>query len=189
MTSAGANGLTLLNPDSGTKTPFLSQLRFANFAHACSDGHIIFSAEPEGKIQNDVWVADADGANSRKLTSGKFDYLPICTPDAKTVIYEDADGKLDKLPLQGGASQKMSELAVFSRFTASPDGKLVAFVTFRLGDPKKSWLCCRSIPVGRPVSRNSNGLGWSPSVAFGDGPVSFTRDGKRCLSRARRRCR
>ncbi len=178
MTSAGANGLTLLNPDSGTKTPFLSQLRFANFAHACSDGHIIFSAEPEGKIQNDVWVADADGANSRKLTSGKFDYLPICTPDAKTVIYEDADGKLDKLPLQGGASQKMSELAVFSRFTASPDGKLVAFVTFRLGDPKEKLALLSVDSSGPPRFLEFERPRVESLVAFGDGPVSFTRDGK-----------
>ena len=137
ITSAGATGLSLLNPDSGAKTPFLSQLPLANFARACSDGHIVFSAPPGGKIQNNIWQADADGGNPKKLTSGKFDYLPVCSPDAKTVLYEDADGKLEKVPLEGGASQQIPELAVFSRITISPDGKFAAFVTFRLGDPKE----------------------------------------------------
>ena len=179
MTSAGADGLTLLNPDSGAKTPFLSQIRFANFARACSDGHIVFSAVPTGeKIQNNVWVADADGANSRKLTSGKFNYLPICTPDAKTVLYEDADGKLEKVPLQGGASQKGPEFEVFSRIIVSPDGKLAAFVTFRLGDPKEK-LAMLSLDSSQPPRFLEFERPRVESLsALGDGPVSFTRDGK-----------
>ena len=80
MTSAGATGLALLNPDSGAKTPFLSQLSFANVARACSDGQIVFSAAAAGKIQNNIWQADADGGNPKKLTSGKFDFLPVCSP-------------------------------------------------------------------------------------------------------------
>jgi serine/threonine protein kinase len=178
MTSAGANGLTLLNPDSGAKTPFLSQLRFANFARACSDGHIVFSAEPAGKVQNNVWVADVDGGNSNKLTAGKFDFLPVCTTDSKTVLYEDADGKLEKIPLQGGASQKGPEFEVFSRIMVSPDGKLAAFVTFRLGDPKEK-LAMLSLDSNQPPRFLEFERSRVESLGnFGDGPIIFTRDGK-----------
>jgi eukaryotic-like serine/threonine-protein kinase len=127
LTSAGATGLALLNPESGAKTPLLSQLAFANLARACSDGHIVFSAPPAGKAQYNIWQAEADGGNARKLTRGKFDYLPACSPDAKTVLYADADGKLAKVPLEGGASQQLAELAVFSRIIFSADGKFPAF--------------------------------------------------------------
>jgi eukaryotic-like serine/threonine-protein kinase len=178
ITSAGATGLTLLNPDSGAKTPFLSQLPLANFARACSDGHIVFSAPTWGKIQNNIWQTDADGGNPKKLSSGKFDFLPICSPDAKTVLYEDADGKVEKVPLEGGASQQISELAVFSRITISPDGKFAAFVTFRLGDPKEKLVLLpldssqphQFLEFERPRAESLEGLG--------DAPVRFASDGK-----------
>jgi Tol biopolymer transport system component len=178
ITSAGATGLALLNPDSGAKTPFLSQLPLANFARACSDGHIVFSAPPGGKIQNNIWQADADGGNPRKLTSGKFDYLPVCSPDAKTALYEDADGKMAKVPLEGGASQQIPEFAVFSRITISPDGKYAAFVTFRLGDPKEKLVLLsldssqptRFLEFERPLSQSL--------VSLGDAPISFASDGR-----------
>jgi serine/threonine protein kinase len=178
ITSAGATGLTLLNADSGAKTPFLSQLPLANFARACSDGHIVFSAPPGGKIQNNIWQADADGGNPKKLTSGKFDFLPLCSPDAKTVFYEDADGKLERVPLEGGASQQIPELAVFSRITISPDGKLAAFVTFRLGDPKEKLVLLpldssqpsRFLEFERPRAESL--------VSLGDAPIRFASDTK-----------
>src|ERR1700690_3520123 len=45
---------------------------------------------------------------------------------------------MEKVPIDGGASPQIPELAVFSRITISPDGKFAAFVTFRLGDPKEN---------------------------------------------------
>ena len=178
ITSAGAGGLTLLNPDSGAKTPFLSQLPLANFARACSDGHIVFSAPAGGKIQNNIWRADADGGNLKELTSGKFDFLPICSPDAKTVLYEDADGKLEKVPLEGGVSQQIPELAVFSRITLSPDGKFAAFVTFRLDDPKEKLVLLpldssqphQFLEFERPRTESLTSLG--------DAPIRFASDSK-----------
>jgi Tol biopolymer transport system component len=131
-----------------------------------------------GNVQNNVWVADADGGNSNKLTAGKFDFLPVCTPDAKTVLYEDADGKLAKVPLQGGASQKGPEFEVFSRLAVSPDGKLAAFVTFRLGDPKEK-LAMLSLDSDQPPRFLELERPRVESLGnFGDGPVIFTRDGK-----------
>jgi eukaryotic-like serine/threonine-protein kinase len=137
MTSSPTSGLALLNPDSGAKTPFPSQLAAAHFGRACSDGHIVFSAPAAGKIQHHIWRADADGGNAKEITSGKSDWFPACSPDSKTVLYADADGKLERIPLDGGVSQQMAELAVFSRITISPDGKLASFVTFLVADPKE----------------------------------------------------
>jgi len=149
LISAASGGLTLLNPDSGAKTPLLSQFSFPNFAHSCSDGHIIFTALPATKIENHIWRADADGGNPRELTRGKFDYLPVCSRDAKTVFYADADGKLERVPLEGGASQLVADLAVFSHITVSPDGKWVAFVTAGVSETKEK-LALVSLDSGQP---------------------------------------
>ena len=137
ITSSPTSGLALLNPDSGVKTPLVTQVADANFARACPDGHIVFSVPAAGKIQNHIWRADADGGNPKELTSGKRDWVPACSPDSKTVLYSDADGKLERIPLDGGASQQMADLAIFTRITISPDGKLASFVTFIAGDPKE----------------------------------------------------
>ena len=177
LTSAGANGLALVNPESGAKTPLLSQLSFPSFVRACSDGHIVFSAAAAGKTQNNLWVADADGGNARKLTSGKFDFLPACSSDAKTVLYADADGKLAKVPLEGGASQQLAELEVFSRITISPDGKLAAFDSFRLGDPKEK-LVLLPLDSGQPPRFIEFERPRAEFAALGDAPVRLTADGK-----------
>ncbi|SPF46467.1 Serine/threonine protein kinase [Candidatus Sulfotelmatobacter kueseliae] len=179
IASAEASGLALLNPESGSKVPIVSQLSYANFARACSDGHFVFSAAPAGKIQNNIWLADADGGNPKQLTHGKFDYLPACSPDAKTVLYTDADNKLEKVALEGGTAQLAAEMSVFSRITFSPDGKLAAFVTFRLHDPKEKLALVpldssqppRFLEFERPRSE-------SLPTGFGDEPVRFTGDGK-----------
>jgi Tol biopolymer transport system component len=130
------------------------------------------------KAQYNIWQAEADGGNARKLTSGKFDYLPACSPDAKTVLYADADGKLAKVPLEGGASQQLAELAVFSRITFSADGKFAAFDSFRLGDPKEKLVLLpldssqppRFIEFERPRAESL--------ASLGDGPILLTGDGK-----------
>ena len=138
ITSAPTSGVALLNPNSGSKAPILSQLPFANYARACSDGRIVFSAaDAGGKIQLHVWRTDADGGNAKELTSGKGDTSPACSPDSKTLLYSDADSRLGRIPVDGGVAPQMTDLAVFSRITISPDGKSAAFVTFRSNDPKE----------------------------------------------------
>jgi Tol biopolymer transport system component/predicted Ser/Thr protein kinase len=177
MTSSPTSGLALLNPDSGAKTPFPSQLAAAHFGRACSDGHIVFSAPAAGKIQHHIWRADADGGNAKEITSGKSDWFPACSPDSKTVLYADADGKLERIPLDGGASQQMAELAVFSRITISPDGKLASFVTFLLADPKEKLALVtldssqppRFLDLERPRVEFNTSAGLAPVVFASDG--------------------
>jgi Tol biopolymer transport system component/predicted Ser/Thr protein kinase len=177
MTSSPTSGLALLNPDSGAKTPFPSQLAAAHFGRACSDGHIVFSAPAAGKIQHHIWRADADGGNAKEITSGKSDWFPACSPDSKTVLYADADGKLERIPLDGGASQQMAELAVFSRITISPDGKLASFVTFLVADPKEKLALVtldssqppRFLDLERPRVEFNTSAGLAPVVFASDG--------------------
>jgi len=128
--------LDLLNPDSGVKTPLLTQqISWAGSPSSCSNGRVAFSALPSGKNHLTLWSVDASGGNLKQMTAGKLDDSPECS--SRGVLYQDAELQLMKVPVEGGASQKVSEYTVFSRIAASPDAKLAAFSSYRLGDPKE----------------------------------------------------
>jgi eukaryotic-like serine/threonine-protein kinase len=185
LMSIANTGVTLLNPDSGVKTPLFSQIRFPGFARSCPDGHIVFMGSAETKIQAHIFRADADGGNAKELSSGKFDFMPDCSADSKTVLYSDADSRLNKIALEGGASQQLAGYPVFGRITTSPDGKLAAIITAQVGDPKEKLGLLppdfsqpiRLLDFERPRAEYA--------VVFGDGPILFTRDGKGIIYPAR----
>lgn len=132
----------------------------------------------EGNIQAHIFRADSDGANVKELTSGKFDFVPVCSADSKTVLYADADSKLEKVPLDGGAAQQFPDYAIFGRFTVSPDGKLIAIITNRVGETKEK-LGLLSFDFSQPIRfLDFEKPRAEYAVAFGDGPILFKRDGK-----------
>jgi serine/threonine protein kinase/Tol biopolymer transport system component len=169
-------GVILFNPQSGAKTHLFPQVRFPGFARSCPDGHLVFAAVPGSKIVTHILRADADGGNVKELTNGKFDFLPVCSADSKTVLYADADSKLEKVSIEGGASQQFSDYANFARIAISPDGKLAAIVTNRPGDTKEK-LGLLSLDFSKPIRF----LDFErPRVEYGDvlgdGPILFKRD-------------
>jgi eukaryotic-like serine/threonine-protein kinase len=136
LVTSASSGLSLFNPDSGARTPFLSQFPYPDYGSTCADGHVLFTSVIHGG-DNHIWRADADGGNAKELTSGKFDFYPTCSADSKTVLYTDANNRFNKVALEGGAPQQIADFPVFSGITLSPDGKLAAFVTSRVADPKE----------------------------------------------------
>lgn len=138
LTSGPISGLTFLNPASGAQTPFLSQVIGANLARTCSDGQIVFTAaSAQGKHGLHIFVAEADGGNLKQLTDGKLDYGAVCSADAKTVFYIDADNRLEKVSIEGGPSQQVADMPVFSRINISPGGNLAVFVSAGVRDLKE----------------------------------------------------
>jgi Tol biopolymer transport system component len=178
LLSAAGGGLVLLNPTSDTKTPFASQLSFPGFAHTCADGHIVVAAAAIGsKVEAHIFRMDADGGNPKELTKGKFDVIPACTGDSKTVLYGDADSILNKVALEGGASQRLPDYALFARIATSPDGKLAAIVTNRVGETKEK-LALYSLDSSQPPKIiDFERPRAEYASAFGDGPIVFKRDG------------
>jgi Tol biopolymer transport system component len=69
-----------------------------------------------------------DGSDQRQLTNGGIEFLPVCTPDGKWVIYTSLAEKptLTRVSIDGGESKQMSENWARSQ-AISPDGKIVAF--------------------------------------------------------------
>jgi len=170
-------GVTLFNPQTGAKTQLFSQVRFAGFTHSCPDGHLVFAAVPADKFVFHIFRADADGGNVKQLTDGKFDVMPVCSADSKNVLYADADGKLERVSIEGGASQQLPDYANFARIAVSPDKKLAAFITNRPGDTREK-LGLLSLDFSQPIRL----LDFErPRVEYadvlGDGPILFKRDG------------
>lgn len=176
LMSLTGGSVELLNPGSGAKTPLFSHLRFAATAAACPDGHILFSAAPEA-IESHIFRADTDGGNVKQLTRGKFDFMPVCSADSKTVLYADADSKMEKVGIEGGTSQQYPDYSSFGRLTISPDGKLAAMVTNRAGETKEK-LGLLPLDFAHPIQFLELER---PRVAYGfmtgGGPILFKRDG------------
>ncbi len=177
LMSAIGGGVTLLNPDSGAKTPLLPQLRWPGYARSCPDGHFVFSAAPEAKPEGHIFRADADGANVKELTHGKFDYMPVCSVDSRTVLYQNGDSKLNKVSVEGGQSQQLPDYPNFGRISVSPDGKLAAIITARVGDTKEK-LGLLSLDFSQPIRLlDFERPRVEYAVMLGDGPMVFKRDG------------
>jgi eukaryotic-like serine/threonine-protein kinase len=179
IVSGAAGGLTLVNLESASQTPFASQVPAANFARACADGHVVFSSRDPQANELRIFFASADGSNAKPITTGKLDGFPACTPDGKTALYSDANGSLQKVSTGGGSPQKPSDHPVFSRITISPDGKLAAFVTVHQGSDPTEKFALLPLDSSQPpryleLERPRVEFEFSYTV----GPVVFSADGK-----------
>ena len=75
-----------------------------------------------------VWRAEISGGNFKQLATGKQDNFPVCSSQGSWVYYlEGGESKLMKVPLEGGASQKVSDLPVAGWFGISADGTTAVF--------------------------------------------------------------
>ena len=103
--------------------------------------------------------------------------MPVCSVDSKTVLYADADSKLEKVGIDGGAPQQLREYANVGHFTVSPDGKVVAMITNRPGETKEQ-MALASTDFNQPVRLlDFERPRVSYGSAFGDDPIVFKRDG------------
>jgi Tol biopolymer transport system component len=125
--------LNWLNPDSGAKGVFAPEPDSASGAPwECSDGpYTVFNRRLHGLTSNlNIWRADPAGGNLKQISSGNYDYYPVCSPDARWVYYIDGNaGQIMRASIDGGAAQKMTDLPIVQVFDISPDGSTLAFAT------------------------------------------------------------
>ena len=90
-----------------------------------------------------IWRVGVDGSNPKKLTKGKLDLGPVCSPDAKWVYYRDFDVfQIKRVPTQGGIPEPVPGAVVPNMMAGppaiSPDGKRLAFFITEAG-PSFRW--------------------------------------------------
>ena len=124
-----------------------------------------------GKGAQKIWRVDSGGGNLKQISNGKTDSFPVCSPDAKWVYYLDGGtGHMMRVPIDGGESQKVTDLAVLQFFDISPDGGTVVFATIDHANGHKLNLALVTTDTGKvrelKFERETAGL------------IRFTRDGK-----------
>jgi serine/threonine protein kinase len=99
----------------------------------CSDGHVVL-ARAMAKTQGvSIWRSEADGTGLRRISEGKRDLFPLCSPDAKTVYYIDtAAAAYMKVPIDGGKAERVSsEYAGNAEgYDIARDGKMAVLGTY-----------------------------------------------------------
>ncbi len=169
------NRLNWFNPDSGAKGTFATEPDSASGdPWECPDGRylVFLSGLHGGKSSQNVWRADSSGGNLKQLTQGKLDNFPVCAPDSKSVYFMDGNGIVMQVPIDGGASRRVSETPASGFFDVSPDGHTLAFATIdhAAGHQEKIAL------VATDTGATTNMLGFQkPRSAT---LIRFSRDGK-----------
>ena len=124
-----------------------------------------------------VWVCNADGSDSRRLTKGIEDSSPCWSPDGQWICFAskmNARRVLAKVPAGGGEVQRIPTSGVANPTEPdwSPDGKWIAF-TSQMGDFS---ICVMSadgkiLPVAVASGQNPS---WSPNsrtLIYNHGPA------------------
>lgn len=125
-------------------------IRFARYPHVSNDGTIAFT------YHGDIWLANADGSNPRRLTAHVArDINPRFSPDGRWVAFSSnrmGNNDVYVVPVTGGEPRQLTwhsgEDAVLYWM---PDGKGIVFSTSRGANPWGAPLHVVPIDGGLPV--------------------------------------
>jgi len=101
--------------------------------NGCSDGHLVFARRMLKTLSVNIWRSEADGTGLHRLTEGKRDMFPMCSPDGKTVFYMDMTvPAYMKVSIDGGQPERVTkDFAEFNAgFDVARDGKTVVLGTY-----------------------------------------------------------
>jgi len=138
--------------------------------YGCSDGHVVVARGVLKTLSVNIWRSDANGTGLVRLTDGKNDEYPACSPDGKTVFYVDLhDVTFMKVPIDGGKAEHVLSQSVeyTGAFDLARDGKTAVLGTydFKAQRPNISLVALDSGQVLRTYEydiRHSGTLRFSP---------------------------
>ena len=105
-------------------------IKFARYAHVANDGTIAFT------YQDDIWLADPEGMNPRRLTANVArDIMPRFSPDGKWIAFTSnrmGNNDVFILPVTGGEPKQLTwhsgdDQALYW----TPDGREIVFTSNR----------------------------------------------------------
>ena len=177
LITSGANGQVVTMSADGTGRTQLSLREAAQtLPVACKDGKYLAYVARNG-VTEDVWRVDAsDGSNPVQLTKlGAVAYggrsRMACSPDGKWVAFLGSDPKSNgsawRVPIEGGAAQRLVDRVDRPRLFYSPDGTLIAVHLWGKTPSSPSVLAAIPSDGGEPVYHFDAppglfGLTWSP---------------------------
>jgi Tol biopolymer transport system component len=140
---------------------------------SCGPGDaVVFDRLSQDNTPN-VWQLNVGTGELKRLTSGKNDEGPSCTPDGKFVVYyaEPGPGEgaphIYKISVDGGTPVELDHGNIQDQ-AVSPDGSAVAYVKVEgQGASAKSKLVIRKLESGAQLQEidapgDNGSLGWTP---------------------------
>jgi len=164
-------------------------IKFARYAHVANDGTIAFT------YQDDIWAADADGSNPRRLTAHVArDIMPRFSPDGKWIAFTSnrmGNNDVYVMPVSGGEPKQLTwhsgdDQAMYW----TPDGREIVFTSARgthpFGSPLYKVALDGTVPVpmGMDFGRSGMVKQDATKVAFNRTVPSYWRKGYRGNSNA-----
>jgi Tol biopolymer transport system component len=150
---------------------------FTSTPNLCPDGKTLVVSV--GAFTQNIFRMDASGNNFKRLSSGKRDLTPLCSPDSRSVYYMDfgISGLLMRQPIDGGNAEPVSKIPDWGGgFDISPDGKLLAFVGLVKPAPDYTLkLIVLNLESDQTVQS------FDSDFTSGFNHIRFTRDGKALL--------
>src|SRR5258708_6061474 len=134
LLTAQNSSIRVVNPNGELKGEITSEKESAVMEPSgCSDGHLVFARGILKNLSVTIWRSEADGTGLHRLTEGKRDMFPMCSPDAKTVFYMDMTvPAYMKVSIDGGQPERVTkDFAEFNAgFDVARDGKTLALGTY-----------------------------------------------------------
>ncbi len=109
---------------------------------SCGTNYLVLTWGLHGGTNSySIWRINADGSSPLKLTDGKDDEYPVCSPDQKWVYYLDPSGHISRVPLDGSAKTEAiisfpQDYAPGGALSISPDGKSLGTFVQKLNEQK-----------------------------------------------------
>lgn len=137
-TGVGTSALYVKNLASGEEVRIPVEGDYVTSPAWSPDGSKIAYSATDERDWSHIWIADADGSNAQKLTSGlnANDY-PVFMPDGKSIVFSSTSGEdgrwhLASISVTGGEVESPTTSPGDDVYpTVSPDGKSVVYASKR----------------------------------------------------------
>jgi len=172
--ASGSYDIWIMQPDGSGQKQLTSAIPGSiyhthNYQSASPDGkYLVFASDRVTGIPH-IWRMDADGRNLNQLTNGNAEIMPKVTPDGRSVIYGEPNGKvIARVSIDGGGASQITDQGQGGGPAISADGKLIAFR--HQPDPnglsKIGIIAVDGGPLLKvldvPATADSGGLAWTP---------------------------
>lgn len=164
-------------------------VRFARYAHVANDGTLAFT------WQDDIWVADQNGGNPRRLTAHVArDFMPRFSPDGQWIAFTSnrlGNNDIYVVPVSGGEPKQLTWFTGDDQaLNWTPDGKAIVMSSARGAQAWGSPLYLLPLdgsqprPMGMDIGRSGMIKQDATLVAFNRSLPSYWRKGYRGNSNA-----
>jgi len=137
----------IVNPAGGENLVLSDSKNISDQVASCGTRYLIYRQfRRAGRVTENLWRMEPNGANPTQLTFGANDADPVCSRDGKWIHYVDRSdkGDLKRIPVEGGSPETLLGNLI-GGYDLSPDGNTVVTEELR-GFDHKLMLKLFSIP-------------------------------------------